>query len=233
MHRTTTQQPISLDCTMSVKQCYQNNEPGIQATSALAAYRALDGTRPAPGLVAGTSARFIVDQHQAPQEIFPRIEWSSNHDMAEMSNRKDHLHRLLRQRTWRRASCGLVRSKSMLCLPTAAKDFFHRHERTMGKAPSSTLLSAVAVANKKEIGTKVLPNTPLPPLRLSCLRRSDNGPRPSSIWNAQKCSRCHVYHQEVKVTSDLDDFRQDTTARSNEKLLFSSLLQDCPFPTCP
>lgn len=212
---------------MSNRSHQHNNEPGFQATEALA-------TNQKPkenydGVFIEAPSTTLVDRHtQASPELFPQIEWSTNHEVKETANRRDYLRRLLSQRSLRRGSIGLVRSKSMLCLTSATEDYLLCHDLTVRRRSSSSLLSAAAKRQLKKV--EAMEGKPLPPRRLSLLKRSGDLSPTSSIWNGQDCDQRQVECHDSETKPSL---HKDATARSTEQRLLGCLLHDCPFPACP
>jgi hypothetical protein len=191
---------------MATKQCQSIPGRGFGATQALAAYQKSTTEDEGQGL-GFSSLRLLVDQ--SSPDLFPRIEWS-NHDMVEIKSRREHLRRLVSQRRLRRASLGLVRSKSMLCLPSATKDHL---AQTLRRGSSSVILSTAA-AKKKHLLAQSMTNKPLPQTKPGCLKRELS---PSSkMWLPRNCKNCNIFHDETQPS--LESFSQ------------SPLFQDCPFP---
>lgn len=209
---------------MANQQCPHNESPAFQATEALAFKQTTEGIlRPRLGFVDLNSLRLFVDN--SPPDQFPRIEWSTySHDDHEVTKRSEILRRSL-ERQLKRANLGLVRSKSMLCLPSATRDYLVRHERATRRG--SSRLSAIA---RKQVKTQTVA---LPPSQLSCLLRSHEDSLVSSLRLSKKeCSHCvKTNHEYIKTYPLLDT--PHAARRSNEQRLLQALLHDCPFPSCP
>lgn len=187
------------------------------------------------------ASTFVDVQDNGEPELFPDIEWSRfDHDrfgpattideIADIAERGERLRSLLERRSKRRSiALGLLRSKSLLCLPSAAKELEKQlarpEERSIRRGCSGTLLSAAISKYHKNpaSGSATHPSSPF-----DYTKRRSPKLMPTPWLSRQQQANSKKTAMKPSLVS-----LEGTNPLRREQVLLESLLRGCPFPTCP